>query len=86
MAEQDGMSTEERRQATLDALLPEGPTFEDMMVSGMQEMFEWLVALEEMQIKVIDIVADNALSPAMMAEKLRELLILVPAEGETTAE
>ena len=59
----------------VEDLLEEGPSFEEMVTFGIQELFQRQITLEGVMIDVITIVADNADSPFTTADKLRALLL-----------
>lgn len=60
------------------------PTFEDLLATGMQELFRRMEILENVLVDAITIVADTADQPYMMSGKMRALL--APPEPEAPEE
>jgi hypothetical protein len=67
----------------LGEVVPE-PSFDEMVTFAIKELYERQITLEGVVIDIITIIDDNALSPAVMAAKLRDLLI--PTEEPQASE
>jgi hypothetical protein len=79
---------QEQQELAADALADlltartEQPTFEDLAANAIEELFERTITLENVLLAVIQIVSENAHSPAHMADQLNALL--VPNEPQNT--
>jgi SHS2 domain-containing protein len=83
---EEGLSEEAQRELTVEidgqnvGAILEGPSYEDLIESALEQLFNRTAILERVLVSVIQIVSENSLNPATMAERLNELL--APQETE----
>jgi hypothetical protein len=60
----------------------QGMIEQDPVVAALTELFQRVAALEAVLLDVVVVVAEEAMNPAVMAKKLRSLLVPVDMEAE----
>lgn len=60
--------------------------FEVSMVAGIQELFQRIIAVENVLVDVVTIISENAESPHHMADLLKELLAVPEPQDDENKE